>query len=308
VSVIIPTRDRWESAMRALRSVKAQDHPAAELILVDDGSAALAQEPELDPGEARIIRHTTPRGVAAARNTGAANASGEWLAFLDDDDLWAPQKLSSQLAAAGRTGADFVGSAALMTNDELRPLWLEQAPPLDLIPHLLRKNVMPAGSSNVLIRRSLFEDLGRFDETLTHIADWDLWLRAAGAGRFAPDPSVAVACVQHSGNMAVRDPSLVFREVATFRQKHASLIQTRGVCPDGRSVVHWYARSQWRAGRRREGSRAYLAAARHYHRPMDLARAVAALSLPALEARPLRRRPAQPEWLVKYGANMRAAR
>ncbi len=103
VTVVIPTRRRPELVQRALRSVLAQTHAALDIIVVIDGpdpatAAILRSWPD---GRVRVIQIPSPGGAGAARNLAAASARGEWLAFLDDDDEWLPDKLTRQLAAAG---------------------------------------------------------------------------------------------------------------------------------------------------------------------------------------------------------------
>jgi glycosyltransferase involved in cell wall biosynthesis len=99
VSVVLPTFNRGYCLERAIRSVLGQTYPDWELIVVDDGSTDDTQavlESFKDP-RIRVFRHSVNRGVAAARNTGLAAARGEFIAFLDSDDEWRPDKLTKQL-------------------------------------------------------------------------------------------------------------------------------------------------------------------------------------------------------------------
>src|SRR5690348_694187 len=96
ISVVIPTRNRWDLLSRSgLSAALMQEDVDVEIIVVDDGSTdeTPARLAALEDPRVTVIRHDQPRGVAAARNRGIAAARGEWLAFLDDDDLWAPDKL-----------------------------------------------------------------------------------------------------------------------------------------------------------------------------------------------------------------------
>ena len=98
VSVIIPTYNRAALVAEALASVQAQTYRDFEIVVVDDGgtdgtAAALAEWREV-----KVLRHSRRRGVSAARNTGINAARGQWLAFLDSDDLWLPDKLARQIA------------------------------------------------------------------------------------------------------------------------------------------------------------------------------------------------------------------
>ena len=96
VSVIIPTYDRSEFLRTAIASVLAQTLQDFEIIVVDDASADDTQEVvgNLDDGRIRYIRHEINKGVAATRNTGVLNSKGKYIAFLDDDDKWFPEKLT----------------------------------------------------------------------------------------------------------------------------------------------------------------------------------------------------------------------
>jgi glycosyltransferase involved in cell wall biosynthesis len=99
VTVVIPTHNRKELLDRTLRSVLAQEDVDLSVVVVDDGSADGTEafvQALADP-RVSVVRHPEARGVSAARNTGIARATTTWLAFVDDDDLWAPTKLRAQL-------------------------------------------------------------------------------------------------------------------------------------------------------------------------------------------------------------------
>ncbi|HEX6207479.1 MAG TPA: glycosyltransferase family 2 protein, partial [Actinomycetota bacterium] len=102
ISAIVPTHNRAGLLTTTLRTVLWQRDVSLEVVVVDDGSSdATADLVEgLGDPRVRLVRHDAPRGVSTARNRGASEARGDWLAFCDDDDLWAPDKLARQLAAA----------------------------------------------------------------------------------------------------------------------------------------------------------------------------------------------------------------
>ncbi|HUI25680.1 MAG TPA: glycosyltransferase family 2 protein, partial [Candidatus Kryptonia bacterium] len=165
VSVIIPTFDRRALVREAVESVLAQQSAAFELIVVDDGStdgtgAALA--PLTD--RLRYLRHDN-RGVSAARNAGVRIAQGEWLAFLDSDDRWLPNKLAVQLAyiaAHPETQICQTGEIWVRNGVRVNPCEHHRKPDGDVfVPSLQRCLVSP---SAVMLRRDLFDRAGGFDE------------------------------------------------------------------------------------------------------------------------------------------------
>src|SRR6266481_5515722 len=123
VSVIIPTFDRPKFLEAALRSVLRQTVTDFEVLVIDDGSATdvLPLLDALHDGRIRYFRHESNRGEAAARNTGIINARGAYLAFLDDDDEWLPEKLRLQLELFSRrpdtVGCVYGGHEALRARD-----------------------------------------------------------------------------------------------------------------------------------------------------------------------------------------------
>lgn len=178
VSVIIPTYNRAWCLREAVDSVQGQEFRGFELIVVDDGSTdetpRLLQE---CGGSIRVLRQMN-RGVSAARNAGVAAARGEWIAFLDSDDIWLPSKLARQVAFFSRN------PEALICQTE--ELWVKNG--LRVNPgqrHRKRGGMIFEPSlglclvspSAVMLRRELFDVVGRFDERLPACEDYDLWLR-----------------------------------------------------------------------------------------------------------------------------------
>jgi glycosyltransferase involved in cell wall biosynthesis len=178
VSVIIPTYNRADLVRQAVASVKAQTFRDFEIVVVDDGGTAgacgvLSAGPEL-----RVLRHPGRRGVAAARNLGVAAARGQWLAFLDSDDLWLPDKLARQILL-------LEGQPELLIC-QTEETWVRQGVRVNkpaahrkvtgqiFLPSLARCMISP---SAVMLHRRLLQDHGGFDETLPAAEDYDLWLR-----------------------------------------------------------------------------------------------------------------------------------
>lgn len=189
VSVIIPTYQRAHWLPRAIQSVLTQRLQPRELIIVDDGST---------DGTGRLVRERFPqvhylyqpnRGVSAARNLGAQHAQGEWLAWLDSDDEWLSAKLLRQCQALSKAPG-----YRLCHCDEL---WIRDGRRVNP----MRKHAKHGGyifryclplcvisPSAAVVHRSLFEELGGFDEELPACEDYDLWLRVC-----AREPVLLVA-------------------------------------------------------------------------------------------------------------------
>ena len=178
VSVVVPTFNRSATIDRALGSVMAQTRPPDEIVVVDDGStdttSALVRR---DFPEARVIEQDN-RGVSAARNRGIRSSSGDVIAFLDSDDEWLPNKLEKQLAEMTR-----FPDRPLCHTDEI---WIRRGRRVNQMDKhkkyggFIFKRCLPlcvVSPSSALLRRSLFESVGLFDESLPACEDYDMWLR-----------------------------------------------------------------------------------------------------------------------------------
>ena len=179
VSVVIPAYNQGQFVRDAVLSALEQTYQPLEVIVIDDGGTDDTRQ-QLEPFFDRIT-YVCQRnaGVAAARNAGIRRARGEWIALLDADDLWHPQKLEVQLRAVrGREDVALVGSpigSSLVDSRLPTPVVRE----LTLRDFLLSSRI---GPSSALIRRRCFEIVGSFDETLSSVEDRDMWLRLAGGG------------------------------------------------------------------------------------------------------------------------------
>jgi glycosyltransferase involved in cell wall biosynthesis len=180
VSVIIPTHNRWPMIGEAVESVLRQSIKEFELIVVDDGSSDdTVEKLEAFGRDVRMIMQAR-RGVSAARNKGASAASGDYLAFLDSDDLWLPEKLACQIA--------FMQSHPEVKICQTEETWYRRGKRVN--PKV--KHRKPSGDifraslelclvspSAVMMTKELFEEMGGFDESLPVCEDYDLWLRIA---------------------------------------------------------------------------------------------------------------------------------
>ena len=279
VTVVIPTRDRWRLLERnALPSALGQEAVAHEVVVVDDGSRdeTYARLTELADPRLRIVRHERSLGVAQARNAGIAAARGEWVAFLDDDDLWAPDKLRRQLDAAREATAGFAYGGVVSVSEEGVVNYPFVLPDPDaLLDELLARSCLPAGCSNVIARTDLVRRLGGFDEHLFQLADWDLWIRLAHESRAAACPDILVAYLEHAENMLLTHERDVTRELEQIAAKHSALRHARGVDLDGVTFLHWVAWGYLRRGLRLRAARVYLRCGFRHRRLHDVGLAVA---------------------------------
>jgi hypothetical protein len=183
VSVVIPTYNSGRFLAQALDSVLAQTLPPEEVIVVDDGSRDDTSD-RVKPyaGRVRVIRQEN-QGVAAARNRGLGEATGDVIAFLDADDVWHPRKLEMQVQALAENPDLVLLGTALFD-------WPGQVPAMtavstrDVTPVSYRRLVVKNyfATSALVVRRQALEKAGTFDTALSGPEDYDLWLRVAALG------------------------------------------------------------------------------------------------------------------------------
>ena len=256
VTVVVPTRNRSALLPLTLRSVLAQRDVDLEVIVVDGAStddtpAVLAA---LADARLRVVRQDAPDGAAAARNRGAAEARGEWLAFVDDDDLWAPDKLARQLHAAATAGRNWVytGSVTITAGGQIvdgRP----PLPPEAVVAALARYNAIPGGGSNVVVRRTTWQQAGPFNTRLLSSEDWEMWIRLAKHGSPACVPRPLVAYRVHASNAGL-DVVEVVRGAKLIEALHHMRL-------DWGLLHRWMAESSLRRGQRGAAVRHFMAAA-----------------------------------------------
>lgn len=183
ISAIIPTYNRADLILRSLKSVLAQTRPVTEVVVVDDGSTDNTRE-TLAPYLDRITYiHQGNAGVSAARNRGAREARGEWLAFLDSDDEWLPGKIERQFQAIeANPQAILVYGGARVREPDGSESEGRAIPDSELRTAL--RNGTAIATSAAIVRRDVFLEAGGFDESLSFGEDWDLWLRLKEHGAF----------------------------------------------------------------------------------------------------------------------------
>ena len=301
VSVVTPTRNRWRLLRTTLASVLAQDGVDLEYVVVDDGSTdgtsehlAAAHDPRL-----RVFRNDTNRGVAHARNRGIGEARSEWVALLDDDDVWSPLKLRKQLDAALERSADFAYAGALQIDEDWTVIRAASPPdPEELPSKLLAGNAIPACCSNILAKTSLLKEVGGFDERLDVLADWDLGLRLAAAARGTAVPDFLIAYLKHRESMISARDRDVFKEFSYLSSKHGVDVRAAGA-----RMSSWAGRGHLESGRRVDAARTYLRGAREYRCATHVLRAGKALIWPNAtgpQREPSAAEVPKPDWLELY--------
>lgn len=187
VSVVIPTHDRPRLALEAVRSALGQTRPPQEVIVVDDGShppaSGLLERELSELDHVRLLRNDEALGGSAARNRGWRAAGQPWVAFLDDDDTWLPEKLEVQLAFLETEGADYGWTAYRVVERETLELRDELHPGPGGLSRVLARS--ERSCCTLMVRRRVLEQVGGFDRSLPRNQDWDLFLRLARRGNGA---------------------------------------------------------------------------------------------------------------------------
>ncbi len=205
VSVVVPAFESAQYLNEALQSVLHQTFTDYEILVVDDGSSNRTVEQYRLPPRSRLIRLETPHGSgAAARNVGIGLARGTYVALLDQDDVWLPRKLETQVALlSGRPAAAMASCHPTFVDASLRPLSHQPPrvqPQRDLLHQLLLSRIGVPPSA-VLLRRRLLEDGGTFDENVV-ASDTDLWLRLVSRHEALFDPTSHVLYRHHTHQLS----------------------------------------------------------------------------------------------------------
>jgi glycosyltransferase involved in cell wall biosynthesis len=192
VSVIIPVHNGEKTIRETIESVLKQTCSDFELLVINDGSqdSTLELVSSFQDERLKVFSYSNA-GLAATRNRGIDRARGEYISFIDADDLWTPNKLESQLKALQE---NLEAAVAYSWTDYINELGqsLNQGSYMkvngDVYAKLLLIDFIASGS-NPLIRRQALTEVGGFDESLSTAADWDMWLRLAARYHFACVPS-----------------------------------------------------------------------------------------------------------------------
>jgi glycosyltransferase involved in cell wall biosynthesis len=278
VTVVIPTHDRPILAAQAASMALAQTGVNVEVIVVDNGSSPantdlLAQL--IDP-RAKLITEPHQVGVSVARNIGAELASSDWIAFLDDDDLWPSYKLRAQLdALAAAPDSRWCISGTVCVDTDMKPVLPARMPSAGTRAdvELLQRSFV--SMSDLVVRRDIMFDCGAFDASLRHYEDWDFVIRLAVK---SPSPAVVdrpLSLYRLNPGSATHQIDRMRLALQDFVPRHEALREEYGVAFDWRAPMFWWG---FRMSQEGYASEASLLFRESFHRtrdPRDLAYSVA---------------------------------
>ncbi len=205
VSVVVPAYNVSKTIRDTIDSILKQTFSDFELIIINDGSTDNTLQVIEGVRDPRVQVYSYENGgLPEARNRGIKRATGEFITFMDADDLWTPDKLESQVAALQKNPAAglayswtcFMDSEGKSFSQDL-PSYLEG----NVYPQLLIGNFITSGS-NVMLRASTVKSVGGFDPSLKSIEDWDYWLRVAAKWAFVVVPHYQILYRQSATSMA----------------------------------------------------------------------------------------------------------
>ncbi|HSJ14148.1 MAG TPA: glycosyltransferase [Longimicrobiales bacterium] len=284
--MIIPAWNRRVLLLEAVDSVRAQTFRDWELVVVDDGSTdgSAAAVEALADARIRVLRRPHDGNVAVLRNAGATAARGDWLAFLDSDDLWEPRKLELQRSATFAAGARWSCTGYQLMDDQRRPIPFRAGGSQVRSGRILRALLameVNVSICTVLVERALFDELGGFGVAAGR-EDFDLLLRLAAR---APVVAVAEPLVRAREHPARTTGALSSPHAASLLVFERFLARERD--PELRRLAHAHSArllldgSRYEAGRGRTGAagRMLLRSLRHRARPLEWLRALASLTV-----------------------------
>jgi len=178
LTIVIPTFNRADFLRESVHSVLSQTFTDFELIVVDDGSTDHTKEVMLEFPRVRYVACEENSGVSHARNLGIGLARGRYICFLDSDDLWIQNKLETQIhwmESHGECQVCYTDEIWIRKGVRVNPMNKHRKYSGDIFPHCLP--LCTVSPSSVLMRSSLFDEVGLFDEDLAVCEDYDLWLR-----------------------------------------------------------------------------------------------------------------------------------
>jgi len=202
VSVLIPTRDRPDTLQQAIASVKTQTFANYEIIVVINGpdNSLTPKISEIATAAGCRIVRIEQAGIAVALNSGVKAAQGQWVAFLDDDDLWEPNRLEFALQIADTAAADIVFCDIVIFDETTCVRDARLRPPHSLSAgEAMTFRNYGGGCSSTMVKRAAMLAVGGFDEAIVS-PDWDMWMRLSWHYRVAWADAYLVKVRHHQQN------------------------------------------------------------------------------------------------------------
>ena len=200
VSIIMPAFNAQQYIAESIQSALSQTYQNIEVIVVDDGSKDDTKKIADSFGVPVFVHSVKNGGAAAARNYGVNQANGDWIAFLDSDDIWEPTNLETQmnnLDGKVWSHADSVffgvGHDGTVTASALTPKFGGR-----VVPTLAVNNFI--GTTTVIVRKDVFLEEGGFDPEMLALEDWDLWLKIAGKHELSYCPDILAKYRVHAAS------------------------------------------------------------------------------------------------------------
>jgi len=208
ISIIIPTYNRANLLVKAIKSVFSQTYKNFELIIVNDGSTdntkQIIDNFKKQTNKIKYIWEINS-GTAKAKNTGIKNTEGKYIAFLDSDDEWLPKKLEKQLELfkkSTNSNLGFVGCNTFIIDKKNNKKLIYKIPKYKNIFYALLINNFICSCSSVMVKKSVLDKIDFFDENLKIGEDWDMWIRIAQKYNFDFVNEPLLKYNIHSGNLS----------------------------------------------------------------------------------------------------------
>lgn len=263
ISVIIPTFNRKDTLKAAIKSVFAQTLHPDEVIIVDCGSTDGTKEAVYNCNEPIKFLETKTSGASAQRNIGIFNAKGSYIAFLDDDDIWHPEKLKIQMGFLDQhPEISMISAGNIRIGGDIkihRPKWIIG----DLYQKLFMKSFISTPS--VMVKREVFDKVGGFNENYKRAEDYDLWLRISRYFHLA-HTKTPLAWIRKSKNR-LSDNKIDLRKSAikVIQENYDSnKISPRKLNRRISGIEISLGRRYIKSGNKREGKKQFLSAIKRY--------------------------------------------
>lgn len=244
VSCVIPTYDRPNRLERAINCVLHQTYRPLELIVVDDSSPSdyahnSAEKIEDSDIDVRVIQHDQNQGASAARNTGVKRSNGDYIAFLDDDDKWLPEKIKKQISNLEQSDADLSYCWVRRVGPEGEHRATHTPEKVGYVTRQLFTGNFTGTTSTIVVSKKSFREIDGFDTSLPRWNDWDFALRASLQTKFDVVPEILVHQYNWEGEQLSDDLEKLKTAQQRFRTKHGNLAKEHNIYNIFESRMHF---------------------------------------------------------------------